>query len=215
VRRFSLVCLVIAWAALAGTRAVALSLVEKNVVDLLQESDAIVVGTVSKVDDGIDTSGIPYTEITLKVSESIRGALPDTYTFRQFGLLKPRPSADGKRLMMPAPEGFPRYASGEQVLLFLYPQAKRTGLRTTSGLIQGKFTLSPGFATNGSGNAGLFRNVHLDPGFVEDKDKRLLATEGGAMNPDAFLSFVRRAVAGRWVETGRLASNRSLGKGAR
>ena len=38
---------------------------------------------------------------------------------------------------MPAPEGFPRFASGEQVLLFLYPQATKTGLRTTSGLIQG------------------------------------------------------------------------------
>ena len=51
--------------------------------------------------------------------------------------MKPRPSPDGKRLMMPAPEGFPRYASGEQVLLFLYPQARQTGLRTTAGLIQG------------------------------------------------------------------------------
>jgi hypothetical protein len=183
----------------------ALSLVEKNIVDLLGVSDAIAVGTVGKVADGIDDRGIPYTEVTLNVSESIRGTLPEVYTFRQFGLMKPRPTPDGKMLMMPAPEGFPRYASGEHVILFFYPQAAKTGLRTTSGLIQGKFTLGPGFVANGTGNVGLFHDVRLDPGLAVDSDKRLLATQSGAMNPDAFLSFVRRAVQGRWIETGRLA----------
>jgi hypothetical protein len=204
--------LILAGCALAGSRALALSLVEQNVVDLLRESDAIAVGTVEKVADGIDGQGLPYTEVTLKVSESIRGALPETYTFRQFGLMNPRPSPDGKRLMMPAPEGFPRYASGEHVLLFLYPQATKTGLRTTAGLTQGKFTLGPGFAANGTGNTGLFRNVHLEPGLVKENDKRLLATQSGAMNPDSFLSFLRRAVGERWVESGRLTS---IGTGAR
>jgi hypothetical protein len=190
----------------------ALSLVEQNVVDLLRESDAIAVGTVGKVADGIDDQGIPYTEVTLNVSESIRGMLPAAYTFRQFGLMKPRPTPDGKMLIMPAPEGFPRYAPGEHVLLFLYPQAVMTGLRTTSGLIQGKFTLGPGFAANDRGNVGLFHNVRLDPGLVNESDKRLLATESGAINPDAFLSFVRRAVQGHWVETGRLASRGKIGR---
>ena len=59
--------LILAGFALAGTRAMALSLVEQNVVDLLRESDAIVVGTVEKVADGIDDQGLPYTEVTLKV----------------------------------------------------------------------------------------------------------------------------------------------------
>lgn len=190
----------------------ALSLVQQNVVDLLRQSDAIAVGTVAKVADGIDDQGIPYTEITLEVSESIRGALPATYTFRQFGLMKARPSPDGKRLMMPAPDGFPRYVSGEHVLLFLYPQAKQTGLRTTAGLTQGKFTLGRGFAANATDNVGLFRNVRLDPGLVKESDKRLLATESGAINPDSFLSFLRRAVQGRWVETGRLAPHARSGR---
>jgi hypothetical protein len=204
--------LILAGCALAGSRAMALSLVEQNVVDLLRASDAIAVGTVEKVADGIDEHGLPYTEVTLKVAESIRGALPETYTFRQFGLMKPRPSLDGKRLMMPAPEGFPRYASGEKVLLFLYPQAVKTGLRTTAGLTQGKFTLGPGLATSGTGNTGLFRNVHLDSGLVKESDRRLLATQSGPMNPDSFLSFLRRAVQERWIETGRLAS---LGRSGR
>ena len=210
-RRTCIGLVTLAWVALAGNRALALSLVEKNVVDLLRESDAIAVGTIEKLSDGIDDRGIPYTEVTLKVSESIRGALPDNYTYRQFGLMKPRPTPDGTMLMMPAPEGFPRYATGEQVLLFLYPQARRTGLRTTAGLVQGKFTLGPGLAENGTGNAGLFRNVRLDAGLTEESDKRLLATRSGAVNPDAFLRFLRRAVQGRWVETGRLESPRTPG----
>jgi hypothetical protein len=205
-RRSCLSVLAVACVALAGTRALALSLVEQNVVDLLKQSDTIAVGTVGKVEDGLDDKGIPYTEVTLLVSEAIRGVLPDTYTFRQFGLMNPRPSQDGKMIMMPAPEGFPRYATGEHVLLFLYPQAKRTGLRTTSGLIQGKFTLGPGFAANGTGNKGLFRSVVLDPGLLAESDRQLLATESGVLNPDALLSFVRRAVKGRWTETGRLVS---------
>jgi hypothetical protein len=210
--RASLGFLILAGLALAGTRAMALSLVEQNVVDLLRESDAIAVGTVGKVVDGIDVQGLPYTEVTLKVSESIRGALPETYTFRQFGLMKPRPAPDGKMLMMPAPEGFPRFGSGEQVLLFLYPRAATTGLRTTSGLTQGKFTLGPGFAANGTDNVGLFRNVSLDQRVIQESDKRLLATQSGPMNPDSFLSFLRRAVGEHWVESGRLASRARSGR---
>jgi hypothetical protein len=205
-------CLILAGLALAGSRAMALSLVEQNVVDLLRESDAIVVGTVGTVTDGIDDKGLPYTEVTLSISESIRGSLSGSYTFRQFGLMKPRPTADGSLIRMPAPDGFPKFAKGEHVLLFLYPQAERTGLRTTAGLTQGKFTFGPGFVANGTGNAGLFRNVSLDQGLLAGSDKRLLATQSGSLNPDDFLGFVRRAVNGRWVETGRLASRGRSGR---
>ena len=212
VRRLNLMLVTIAGLVLAESSAMALSLVEQNVVELLRESDAIVVGTVSTVTDGINDKGIPYTEITLSISESIRGTLKDTYTFRQFGLMKPRPTADGAMIRMPAPDGFPRFAKGEHVLLFLYPQAERTGLRTTAGLTQGKFTFGPGFVANGTGNAGLFRNVSLDQALLADSDRRLLATQSGSLSPDDFLGFVRRAVHGRWVETGLLSSRGRSGR---
>ncbi len=190
--------------ALAVTPASASILVEKNVVDLVRESEAIVVATVDNVTDGFDTKGTPYTEVTLCVSESIRGDVPETYTFRQFGLVHPRPTQDGKWKMMPAPDVFPRYAVGEQVLLFLSRPAAKTGLRTTAGLSQGKFVLGPGHAENGTHNEGLFRGVHPVPGLVTDKERAMLATASGTVHPDTLLSFVRRAVKDRWVETGRL-----------
>lgn len=203
-RRPFFCALALGCAALAGTHAKAMSLVPTNVVGLLSEADAIVVGSVEGLTDGIDERGIPYTEVTLGISETIRGELSGTYTFRQFGLMQPRLTADGTKKMMPAPEGFPRFAVGEHVVLFLHPRAAWTGLRTTVGLTQGKFTIGPGRLENGMGNAWLFHDIEVEQGLATGDDKRLLATEIGAVNPESFLSFVRRAVKDRWVETGRL-----------
>jgi hypothetical protein len=198
------VLFMLAWAALGGTNALAMSLTTANVVDLLGEANAIVVGRVEVVTDGLDERGIPYTEITLNISETIRGELAGTYTFRQFGLLKPRLTADGRRKMMPGPAGFPKYVPGENVLLFLRPAAAWTGFRMPAGVTHGKFTIAGGRVENGMGNAGLFRDVHLDKGLVTERDKRLLTTAAGPLNPDVFLSFVRRAVEERWIENGRM-----------
>jgi hypothetical protein len=199
-----LVVLAMAIALLGATRANALSLRETNIVDLLKEADAIVVAEIGAVTDGIDEKGVPYTEVKLEVKESIRGNISGTYTFRQFGLVKPRPMPGGKLTMMPAPEGFPRYTAGQTNLLFFHPVAAWSGLRTTARLGYGKFTLGAGRAENEMGNAGLFSNVNLDQRLTTESDKRLLTSQGAA-NPDSLLSFVRRAVNEHWVETGRLA----------
>ena len=202
--RTLVVLLALACVALGGTKALALSLTTANVVDLLGEANAIVVGTVEAVTDGIDERGIPYTEVTLSITETIRGDLAGVYTFRQFGLLNPRLTADGLRKMMPGPEGFPRYVPGENVVLFMRPAAAWTGFRMPAGVTHGKFTIAAGRVENGMGNAGLFRNVHLDKDLVTESDKRLLTTAAGPLNPDAFLAFVRRAVEERWMENGRM-----------
>jgi hypothetical protein len=73
-----------------------------------------------------------------------------------------------------------------------------------AGVTQGKFTLAAGRAENGMGNAGLFRDVRVDRELATELDKRLLTTTSGPVNPDAFLSFVRRAVQEHWVESDRM-----------
>jgi hypothetical protein len=120
--------------------------------------------------------------------------------FRQFGLMSPRLSADGTMKMMPAPDGFPRYAEGDEVLLFLSMPAKLTGLRTTYGLGAGRFSYGPGRIENELANEGLFRNVSVESGLVTSNDVRMLETSIGAVNPDTFQSFVERAVTEQWVE---------------
>jgi hypothetical protein len=177
---------------------------DANIVELLQQSNDIVVGKVTNVTDGIDPQGVPYTEVTLQVSESIRGGISGTYTFRQFGLLAPRLTADGTKKMMPAPEGLPRYTAGTELVLMLRPSARLTGFRMPAGVTAGKFQIGPGRVENEHGNVGLFRNVRLEQGVGNAKETRMIV-DGGAVNPDTFLSFLRRAVQGRWVETGKLS----------
>jgi hypothetical protein len=203
--------LAVCLAAIGTAHAMTLSSDSGNFVELMQQSNDIVVGKVTSVTDGIGDRGIPYTEVTLEVSETIRGAVSGVYTFRQFGLLTPRLTADGRRKMMPAPEGFPIYKTGEHLVLFLRPAAAWTGFRMPAGVTSGKFNVGPGRVANEGGNAGLFRDVHLDNGLATSAEKRMMDT-GGPANPDTFLSFVRRAVHERWIETGRMkrASSRVI-----
>lgn len=203
-RHLWLGALVVALTLLAGGDASAMSLEQVNLVDLLRDSTSIVAGSVTTVTDGIDANGLPYTEITLHIRETLRGGETGTYTFRQFGLKSPRLSADGTRKMLAAPEAFPRYAEGEEVLLFLYRPAALTGMRTTYGLAAGKFTFGPGRIENDLANEGLFRNISAETLLTTANDIRMLETPIGAVNPDTFTSFVRRAVADRWVENCRV-----------
>ena len=203
--------LVLSVLTLAGGEARAMTGASLNLVDLLRNSTSILKGTVTGVTDGVDAAGLPYTEITVEISRALRGQEQGAYAFRQFGLLNPRLSADGTMKMLPAPSGFPRYAEGDQVFLFLSRPAALTGLRTTVGLGAGRFSFGPGRIENDLANEGLFRNLSLDAGLSTGNDVRMLETEIGAVNPDAFQSFVERAIAERWVENCRLW-NTSEGK---
>ena len=177
---------------------------EVNVVDLLANSELILRGTVTNITDGVDSRGIPYTEVTLHVADSIRGQVTGDYTFRQFGLLKPRDMGNGKTNLMVTPAGWATYSKGEEAILFLNKKAAWTGLQTTVGLGQGKFTVSMAGATNQSNNSGLFQHVTVDPSLLGTKEQRALMTQQGPVNVNAFVSLVKQAVNGQWVETGRM-----------
>jgi len=177
---------------------------EVNVVDLVAKSELILRGTVTNVTDGIDSRGIPYTEVTMHVAESIRGQVSGDYTFRQFGLLKPRDMGNGMTNLMVVPAGWATYTKGEEAILFLNKKAAWTGLQTTVGLGQGKFKISMAGAVNQSNNAGLFKNVTIDPTLLGTKEQRAMLTQQGPVNANAFVSLVKQAVDGQWVETGRM-----------
>jgi hypothetical protein len=174
-----------------------------NIVNLLSDSEIIVRGLVKEVTDGFE-NGVPYTQVTLQVNEALRGQVGEEYTFRQFGLTKPRKLENGKTYLGITPEGWSKYSVGEDAMLFLYKQASITRLRTTTGLGQGKVLFQGGNAVSQDGNEGLFENVDVDARLLNDKDKRLLATKRGAVNAEGFMSFVRRAVRDKWIEGGKM-----------
>lgn len=170
-----------------------------NIVDLIGDSELIVRGMVKELSDGIE-NGVPYTQVTLQVTEALRGQFSEEYTFRQFGLLKPRSTGNGKINLNVTPDGWSKYKQGEDVVLFLYKEASITGLQTTTGLGQGKIAVSGGNVESQFGNEGLFENVEVDAKLLNDRDKRLLGTKKGPVNKESFLSFVRKAVNNKWIE---------------
>ena len=175
---------------------------EATIVDLLQQSDLIVRGTVTSVTDGIDNRGIPYTEVKLQVNETLRGQVGKEYTFRQFGLIKPHDMGNGTVNLMVTPAGWATYSKGEDTILFLRKPAAWTGLQTTAALGAGKFKVAMAGATNQANNVGLFKNVVVKPSLLGTKEQRAMLTAIGPVNVNAFVSLIRQAVQNQWVEKG-------------
>jgi hypothetical protein len=175
---------------------------ETNIVELVGKSELILRGTIKSVSDGIDAQGLPYTEVTVHVAEAIRGEVGSEYTFRQFGLLKPRSMGNGMVNLMVTPAGWTTYAQGEEAILFLNRHAKYTGLQTTVGLGRGKFKISAIGAINDANNAGLFRHVVVEPNLLAGADQQMMSSGEGMVDTHTFIALVRKAVQGRWVEQG-------------
>ena len=173
---------------------------KQNLLELMQAADSIVVGTVSGKADGFQ-QGLPYTEITLDVGQSVKGDHGATYTFRQFGLIEPRSLGNGKVNLMVTPAGWPVYTEGERVMLFLHTPASETGFQTTAGLIQGKFAIRGDRIANGTGNDALFDGVRIDRQLSPEL-RDLVNQPGGSYAAEAFLSLVRTAVEENWIENG-------------
>jgi hypothetical protein len=199
-RYAAVVC--VAFSLLVGDAQATSMSADVNLVDLIRHAEAIVMAHVEDVNDGFDQNGMPHTEVTLAITENIHGDLPQHYVFRQYGLTQKRLSEDGTKIFMPAPALFPRYSPGEQVMLFLYKPASRTGLQTTVALAHGKFTIGGTRATNALGNTGLFQGVGLTTELNTPDFAAMLDTLTGGVSSATLTSFVRRAVEEKWISRG-------------
>jgi hypothetical protein len=170
------------------------------VVDLIELSELILVGRVTAIGDGFE-KGVPYTEVTLQVDETLKGSAGGSYTFRQFGLLAPKVQDDGRTCVLVTPDGWPRFENGEEVLLFLYKKASRTGLARRWG--SPRNSTATARLVNGS-QRGLFKNVEISPGLLPPGQQKLLSMKKGPVWGDTLVSFVRTAVQDRWIENRKL-----------
>lgn len=167
--------------------------IQQNLIQLVGQAQSIVSGEVVSVTDGFDDRKRPYTEISLRVAGDLKGKLADgsTYTFRQFGLAKPRAMGNGKVYLGVSPEGFARWNVGEHVVAFMNPSLG--GLTSTVGLEQGKFNLNNGKISNNLGNMGLFEGI--DPAKFTPEEQNLL-TATGAVDAAEFLDIVSKLANG-------------------
>jgi len=166
----------------------AMKLKQQNLQEMTTESQSIISGRVIKVTDGFDNNR-PFTEVTIQVSSDAKGKLKDdsTYTFRQFGLLKPRSMGNGKVYLGATPEGFSKWREGEQVIAFMYKPASITGFQTTVGLAQGKFVVRNGKVENRFANDGVFEG--LDTSKLTAEQQNILTTPG-AVDVGVFMDLV-------------------------
>jgi hypothetical protein len=174
----------------------------ENLADLIAQSELILLATVDRVSDGVTAQDVPFTEITLEVSETLKGAVGNRYRFRQFGLQQPQTAAG--RPYHPALKltGVPRWNSGEIVLVFLQQPARHTGLRSTVGLSRGKLTEVGGRFETPYGLAGLFDNLVIEADGLTPDQIEMLNGSMRAVNTAPLLALVRRAVSESWIETG-------------
>lgn len=102
-----------------------------------------------------------------------------------------------------SPAGFPVWREGENVVAFLYKPAAQTGLQTTSGLAQGKLSLTHGKLANEFNNFGMFEGVEFDDGLLTPAEQNMLTTPG-PVDAATFLQLVDRAVSEGWIEDGEM-----------
>ena len=199
--RAAVIGLVILVLALVSQVSQAATVESQNLVSLIRHSDRILIGTVESLSDGFDGNNVPYTEVTLRVSDHIRGEKGETVTFRQFGLLAPR-EIDGRTYLGASPDGWPKWNEKERVMVFLGPPARLTGLQTTVGLQAGKLRISNGQLANAAGNVGIFDGMKVEAKGLTRDQAAMLANDGQAVDANPFISLVRRAVNENWIEKG-------------
>ena len=183
-------------AALLSVSAHAMKLKNQNLEELVTASESILIGQVVNVTDGFQNDA-PYTEVTIRVGSDAKGKVKDEseYTFRQFGLIKPRSMGNGKVYLGVTPEGFAKWNEGEQVVAFLYKKAGLTGFQTTTGMAQGKFLVSNNQAVNAFNNHGLFEGMDTSTMSSEEQN---MVTNPGSMSAATFVGLV-----GKLVEEGK------------
>ena len=194
--------ILLCWLTAGGSAEATVQQRESNIVELVGKSELILRGIITNVSDGIDARGIPYTEVTMHVADAIRGQVDSEYTFRQFGLIKPRSMGNGLMNVMTTPADWPTYRLGDESILFLFKHAKWTGLQTTVGLKHGQFKVGTAGAANSANNSGLFARLSIDPSLLSESDRRVMNTKKGAIRTVDFVSLVRKIVDGRWIEQG-------------
>lgn len=125
----------------------------RNLGELVLESETVVQGWVTSVtvEPHAQLKNLMTVVVTIRVEDSLKGNIANNYTFRQAVI-------DRKDLRDKM-----GYRTGQHVLMILY-KTSQFGLTSPAGMEQGYFRIESGsnttlVATNGFGNAGLFRGL--------------------------------------------------------
>jgi hypothetical protein len=155
---------------------------------LVRESSDIVIGQVESASTHWNESrSAIVTEVTVRVSQTLKGAAADRLVLRQMG-----GEVDGMRYSIP---GSPSFTLGEEALLFVWRDA--AGRPQVDGLAQGKFDIAKDPAT---GERMVQRSL---PGLAIRDAKTLGMVPTGGSTPRIALSALVREIQAALGEAGR------------
>jgi hypothetical protein len=130
-----------------------------NLEEMTQKAGRIVAGRCVAVEVIHDSSlDVVVTRVTVSVERAVKGVKGADGSTVVFRMLGDATSSSGTGIV-----GLPRFAVGEKVVLFLYPES-RSGLTSPVGLDQGKFVevldkQGRALAMNGFPNRRLFKGM--------------------------------------------------------
>ncbi|MFN7947318.1 MAG: hypothetical protein U0Z53_18350 [Blastocatellia bacterium] len=167
-----------------------------NLNEMTAGAGRVVYGRISEVRSGVhpDYNHIAVLFVTLDVIEMLKGSATTRITFMQFA-----GAAQGRTHNY----HLPKYAVGEEVVLFLYAES-RYGFTSPVGEGQGKFQVSNDPRTgrpallNERGNHLLFEPLKNETAMSRLKlnaaERALITQQRGAADLDTFRSVVRKLV---------------------
>jgi hypothetical protein len=146
-----------------------------NIEEMVATADRIFIGKcvdVRETEEMIAQGMMPVTYYTFVVSETIKGKVPQTLTFKQLGHLNRKqinkntePAAGGIVNVSSKIHGMPNYNIGDEMMLMLIPQYMNGELTYPVGLYQGAFYVTrsvngKALIKNSINNRGLFTNPY-------------------------------------------------------
>jgi hypothetical protein len=146
-----------------------------NLEEMVATADRIFVGkcvNVKETEENIAKGIMPVTYYTFEVSSTIKGQVPQTFTFKQLGHAnkkarpdKVEPTSNGYVVKLANIHGMSTYNIGDEVMLMLIPQYMDGQMTYPVGLYQGAFYISRTSAgktvvKNSINNRGLFTNPY-------------------------------------------------------
>ncbi len=179
------------------------TLLHRTLKALAENAERIFVGKCIAVREGelvFDEGKIYYTEYTFQVTHKIKGNLRETFTFRQYGLSRPRQVGENLMLYNRVP-GMPVYEEQQEYFLFLNRDSE-LGLTSPVGLFQGAFRVAVDIygrkvAMNGLENRGLFRDAdatRLAKQPLTEAESQLIRQVSGPMLLNDLISVVQKVM---------------------
>jgi hypothetical protein len=188
------------------SEATALSRNRLSLVDMISQSEHILVGKVTALSEGFTDQRVPFTEINLDVEASLKGDIGPDYRFRQFGLMDPS-GVDNSLPTAFKPTGLPRWQLGEDVVVFLQRPAHLTGFQPTVGLEQGKLRRVGNRIESEGRNGNLLEGIAVSDGLrLSERQRALLDHPTCRINADDFLDLLSTALAEHWVKRGMITN---------